>query len=75
MMANRLVGLRTQVGRCFSTTATLFQQTSSALPTPSGAQPTTLVTPPVPVFGLEGRYASALFSAASKQNKLDPNRC
>jgi F-type H+-transporting ATPase subunit O len=64
MMANRLVGLRIQLGRCFSTTAPLFQQ-----PTPSDS--TVLVTPPVPVFGLEGRYASALFSAASKQNKLD----
>jgi F-type H+-transporting ATPase subunit O len=64
MMANRLVGLRIQLGRCFSTTAPLFQQ-----PTPSDSS--SLVTPPVPVFGLEGRYASALFSAASKQNKLD----
>ncbi|KAJ4428551.1 hypothetical protein ANN_24595 [Periplaneta americana] len=27
--------------------------------------------PPVQVFGLEGRYATALFSAASKQNQLD----
>ncbi len=63
-MANRLVGLRIQLGRCFSTTAPLFQQ-----PTPSDSS--SLVTPPVPVFGLEGRYASALFSAASKQNKLD----
>uniref|UniRef100_A0A3Q3LQR2 ATP synthase peripheral stalk subunit OSCP, mitochondrial n=1 Tax=Mastacembelus armatus TaxID=205130 RepID=A0A3Q3LQR2_9TELE len=27
-------------------------------------------TPP-PVYGVEGRYATALFSAASKQNKLD----
>ena len=30
-----------------------------------------MVTPPVHVFGLEGRYAAALYSAASKQNKLD----
>ncbi|XP_069687291.1 ATP synthase subunit O, mitochondrial [Periplaneta americana] len=30
-----------------------------------------LVKPPVQVFGLEGRYATALFSAASKQNQLD----
>lgn len=26
---------------------------------------------PVPVFGIEGRYASALYSAASKQKQLD----
>ncbi|XP_018316217.1 ATP synthase subunit O, mitochondrial [Mycetomoellerius zeteki] len=30
-----------------------------------------LVKPPVQVFGLEGRYATALFSAASKQKVLD----
>ncbi|KAH8346127.1 hypothetical protein KR067_006053, partial [Drosophila pandora] len=29
------------------------------------------VKPPVQVFGLEGRYASALYSAASKLNQLD----
>lgn len=27
--------------------------------------------PPIQVFGLEGRYATALFSAASKQKSLD----
>ncbi|KFO21621.1 ATP synthase subunit O, mitochondrial [Fukomys damarensis] len=27
--------------------------------------------PPVQVYGIEGRYATALYSAASKQNKLD----
>lgn len=27
--------------------------------------------PPIQVFGLEGRYATALYSAASKQKKLD----
>jgi F-type H+-transporting ATPase subunit O len=63
MMANRLVGLRTQLGRCLSTSTPLFQQPKSS--------DASLVTPPVHVFGLEGRYASALFSAASKQNKLD----
>lgn len=66
MMANRLAGLRTQVGRCFSTSSPLLQ---SATASSSSSQ--ALVTPPVPVFGLEGRYASALFSAASKQNKLE----
>ncbi|XP_028582941.2 ATP synthase peripheral stalk subunit OSCP, mitochondrial [Podarcis muralis] len=30
-----------------------------------------LVQPPIQVFGLEGRYATALYSAASKQKKLD----
>jgi F-type H+-transporting ATPase subunit O len=30
-----------------------------------------MVKPPVQVFGLEGRYACALFSAASKQKSLD----
>jgi F-type H+-transporting ATPase subunit O len=71
MMANRLVGLRNQFGRCLSTSTPFLQQPKSPLPTPSGASSTSLVIPPVPVFGLEGRYASALFSAASKENKLD----
>ncbi|CAF0889231.1 unnamed protein product [Rotaria sordida] len=73
MMANRLVGLRSQLGRCFSTSNSLFQGTTtpkSPLPTASEST-STLVTPPIPVFGIDGRYASALFSAASKQNKLD----
>jgi F-type H+-transporting ATPase subunit O len=26
---------------------------------------------PLKLYGIEGRYASALFSAATKQNKLD----
>lgn len=30
-----------------------------------------MVKPPVQVFGLEGRYASALYSAASKNKTLD----
>ncbi|XP_069388068.1 ATP synthase subunit O, mitochondrial [Paralichthys olivaceus] len=30
-----------------------------------------LIRPPIQVYGVEGRYATALFSAASKQNKLD----
>lgn len=61
-MANRLIPFRIQFARCFSTTNSLFQSATSTQ---------ALVTPPIPVFGLEGRYASALFSAASKQNKLD----
>ena len=27
--------------------------------------------PPVQIYGIEGRYATALYSAASKQNKLE----
>ncbi len=27
--------------------------------------------PPIQVYGVEGRYATALFSAASKQKSLD----
>ncbi|XP_026556344.1 ATP synthase subunit O, mitochondrial [Pseudonaja textilis] len=30
-----------------------------------------LVQPPIQIYGLEGRYATALYSAASKQKKLD----
>ena len=30
-----------------------------------------MVKPPVPMFGVDGRYASALYSAASKNNKLE----
>ncbi|XP_036401293.1 ATP synthase subunit O, mitochondrial [Megalops cyprinoides] len=30
-----------------------------------------LVKPPIQVYGVEGRYATALYSAASKQKKLD----
>ncbi|THK33181.1 ATP synthase subunit O, mitochondrial [Diachasma alloeum] len=30
-----------------------------------------LVKPPIQVFGIEGRYATALYSAASKQSSLD----
>ncbi|KAG8450216.1 hypothetical protein GDO86_002744 [Hymenochirus boettgeri] len=30
-----------------------------------------LVKPPIQVYGLEGRYATALYSAASKEKKLD----
>ncbi|XP_035524841.1 ATP synthase subunit O, mitochondrial [Morone saxatilis] len=30
-----------------------------------------LIRPPIQVYGVEGRYATALFSAASKQNNLD----
>lgn len=30
-----------------------------------------MVKPPIQVFGLNGRYATALYSAASKEKKLD----
>lgn len=32
---------------------------------------TKMVKPPTPLFGVEGRYATAVYSAASKKNKLD----
>ena len=60
-----------QVVHFFNNQNHLYQP-KSPLPTPSETPSSgALVTPPLPVFGLEGRYASALFSAASKQNKLD----
>ncbi|PVD29215.1 hypothetical protein C0Q70_11812 [Pomacea canaliculata] len=37
----------------------------------SAVQNGKLVTPPIQVFGIEGRYATALYSAASKEKKLD----
>ncbi|XP_070692930.1 ATP synthase subunit O, mitochondrial [Pempheris klunzingeri] len=43
------------------------RQFSSSVIRPSAK----LVKPPIQVYGVEGRYATALFSAASKQNKLD----
>ncbi|XP_076444655.1 ATP synthase peripheral stalk subunit OSCP, mitochondrial-like [Babylonia areolata] len=39
--------------------------------TTSAVQHGKLVNTPIQVFGIEGRYATALFSAASKQKKLD----
>uniref|UniRef100_A0A2S2PML4 Oligomycin sensitivity conferral protein n=1 Tax=Schizaphis graminum TaxID=13262 RepID=A0A2S2PML4_SCHGA len=30
-----------------------------------------MVKPPIKVFGIEGRYATALFSAGTKQNQLE----
>nr|KAF6268879.1 ATP synthase peripheral stalk subunit OSCP [Pipistrellus kuhlii] len=56
MASPAVSGLSRQV-RCFST---------------SVARPfAKLVRPPVQIYGVEGRYATALYSAASKQNKLD----
>ncbi|KAL3216726.1 hypothetical protein MRX96_051138 [Rhipicephalus microplus] len=37
----------------------------------TGAVNANLVKPPLAVFGIEGRYATALYSAASKEKKLD----
>ena len=37
----------------------------------SSATSQAMVKPPVKVFGIEGRYATALFSAGSKQNQLE----
>ncbi|KAM6177906.1 ATP synthase peripheral stalk subunit OSCP, mitochondrial [Rhynchocyon petersi] len=56
MAGTAVTGLSRQV-RCFST---------------SVVRPfSKLVRPPVQLHGVEGRYATALYSAASKQNKLD----
>ncbi|KAM7247975.1 hypothetical protein CapIbe_000014 [Capra ibex] len=56
MAALAVSGLSQQV-RCFST---------------SVVRPfAKLVRPPVQIYGIEGRYATALYSAASKQNKLE----
>ncbi|XP_076975013.1 ATP synthase peripheral stalk subunit OSCP, mitochondrial [Tamandua tetradactyla] len=56
MAAPGMSGLSRQV-RCFST---------------SVVRPLAkLVRPPVQIYGIEGRYATALYSAASKQNKLE----
>ncbi|KAB0355390.1 hypothetical protein FD755_021898 [Muntiacus reevesi] len=56
MAAPAVSGLSQQV-RCFST---------------SVVRPfAKLVRPPVQIYGIEGRYATALYSAASKQNKLE----
>jgi len=46
----------------------LLHTTSAAR---AAAQATALVKPSLQLFGIEGRYAHALFSAASKQGKLD----
>lgn len=37
----------------------------------AGAAASKLNKPPVPMFGIDGRYATALYSAASKKNKLE----
>lgn len=56
MASQAVSGLSRQV-RCFST---------------SVVRPfAKLVRPPVQIYGIEGRYATALYSAASKQNKLE----
>ena len=47
----------------------LMQLSRCALSTQSVA--TKMVKPPVPMFGIGGRYATALYSAASKKNKLE----
>uniref|UniRef100_A0A8C3TXW2 ATP synthase peripheral stalk subunit OSCP, mitochondrial n=1 Tax=Catharus ustulatus TaxID=91951 RepID=A0A8C3TXW2_CATUS len=40
-------------------------------PTTAARPASKLVKPPIQVYGLEGRYATALYSAASKQKKLE----
>ncbi len=46
--------------RAFSTSGATLQQAAAQS-----------VKPPVAVFGIEGRYASALYSAAAREKKLD----
>lgn len=48
----------------------LAQLAKSSLSTQTAAA-SKMVKPPVPMFGVDGRYATALYSAASKKNKLD----
>ncbi|KAJ1113176.1 hypothetical protein NDU88_001431 [Pleurodeles waltl] len=48
-----------------------IQQQVRAFSTSMAKNATKLVRPPITVFGLEGRYATALYSAASKEKKLD----
>lgn len=42
-----------------------------SLPGSPAQRPPLLPQPPIQVYGLEGRYATALYSAASKQKKLE----
>jgi len=51
-----MASFSTSVVRCFST---------------STSRAAKLVKPPIAVFGLDGRYATALYSAAAKEKKLD----
>ncbi|GIY91643.1 ATP synthase subunit O, mitochondrial [Caerostris extrusa] len=48
------------------TVVTFARQFSS-----SSARQAAMIKPPVPVFGVEGRYATALYSAAMKEKKID----
>ncbi|XP_071443928.1 ATP synthase subunit O, mitochondrial [Hetaerina americana] len=49
--------------------AARFSILSRSISTSSSARQ--LVKPPVQIFGIEGRYATALYSAATKQKQLD----
>ncbi|KAH9418353.1 ATP synthase subunit O, mitochondrial [Dermatophagoides pteronyssinus] len=48
----------------------LMQLSKCALSTQATGQATKMVRPPVSMFGIDGRYATALYSAASKKGKL-----
>jgi len=50
----------------FKSAAVLARQFST-----TGAVQAQMVKPPIAIFGTEGRYANALYSAASKQKQLD----
>jgi len=55
-------------GKICTTLAVSLRQVRSFSTTQSNLS---LVKAPIQLFGLEGRYAHAIYSAASKQNKLD----
>jgi len=52
-----------------------MQRAASLLPSTTvrlySAQAGKMVKPPIPLFGVEGSYTSAVYSAAAKNNKLD----
>ncbi|KAF2229463.1 ATP synthase subunit 5 [Viridothelium virens] len=58
--ATRASGRRTPIGACSAI---------RSYATPAAGAPST--KPPVPLFGLDGTYASALYTAAAKSSSLD----
>jgi F-type H+-transporting ATPase subunit O len=65
-----LCNLKFSIYRLQITTLTFFS-TFQARNISSSSVVQQLVKPPVQVFGIEGRYACALYSAASKQKSLE----
>ena len=76
-MLLRFDNARTKDARYFYTDLSLYFQAMASITRMalrSFSTSTTanqLVRPSVPVYGVDGRYASALFSAASKSKQLD----